>query len=113
VLPTVWHRPALGVDIAYAVDVSATSKYVSVPDARCGLALVHDRLWWLGPSTIPWSAETQVGVVIGVRIDRTYGHALAGRSLSGWRDQRVPLDTLTSRLLSRPEVQGRMFDLDE
>lgn len=96
--------PEAGVDLAYAVSVSAATDYVSVPDGRCGVVLVRGRLWWLGPSTRPWVLTGPVGSVIGVRLSFVAGVAGGGGgALRGWRDRRVPLATIWG-----PEQVGRM-----
>ncbi len=86
----------VGIEVAYSVDVDAPG-YVSVPDARCGIAYVRGGLWWLGPSSLPWATTQTAGLVVGVRLTFTAGRAVAGGPLRRWRDRRVPLNTIWDR----------------
>lgn len=89
-----WLRPAYGVDLGYATEVSAHADYISVPDGRCGLVWARESIWWLGPSTRPWRS-TAVGSVVGVRLGFGAGRAFAGQPLHPWRDRCEPLSALS------------------
>lgn len=93
--PSVWPVPASSVtDLGYAVTTATTSPWLVVPDGRCGLAVVDDEVWWMGPLSRPWRPDRSGVRVLGVRLALSAGRAVAGQSLAGWRDARAPLREL-------------------
>lgn len=93
--PHVWPVPASSAtDVGYAVTTGTTSPWPVVPDGRCGLAVVDDELWWIGPLSRPWRPDRSGVKVLGVRLAISAGRAVAGQSLAGWRDARAPLREL-------------------
>ncbi len=84
---------APGVHLGYQLD-AVDEAWVSVPDGRCGITYARGQLWWFGPSSRPWSAHGDPGVVIGVRLTFSAGRAVAGEPLRRWRDRRAPLTAI-------------------
>ena len=92
---TVWTLPASSAtDLGYAVTTATTSAWLVVPDGRCGLAVVDDEVWWMGPLSRPWRPDRSGVRVLGVRLAISAGRVVAGQSLAGWRDARAPLREL-------------------
>lgn len=110
--PHVWPVSASsGTDLGYAVTTMTNSPRLVVPDGRCGLAVVDDQVWWIGPMSRPWRPDRSGVKVVGVRLAISAGRAVAGQPLAGWRDARAPLRELWGQSAST-ELATRVAQTD-